>query len=85
MPSHHLKTRTHRPQVISDPEKRKIYDAYGEEGLKGGAPPPGAGGFPGGFPGMNGGGFPGGGGYQPRSAHDIFSEVQSNPQATLSS
>ena len=24
----------------ADPEKRKVYDAYGEEGLKAGAPPP---------------------------------------------
>jgi len=65
--------------VISDPEKRKIYDMYGEEGLKAGPPPPGGGGFPGGFPG-GGGGFPGGGGfrYQPRSAHDIFSEFFGN-------
>lgn len=40
--------------VLSDPEKKKIYDEYGEEGLKGGAPPP---------PGPNGmgGGGPGGG------------------------
>lgn len=28
--------------VLSDPTKRQIFDAYGEEGLKGGAPPPGA-------------------------------------------
>lgn len=70
----------HASQVISDPEKRKIYDMYGEEGLKAGPPPPGGGGFPGGFPG-GGGGFPGGGGfrYQPRSAHDIFSEVCPHP------
>lgn len=51
-------------EVLSDPEKRKVYDQYGLEFLlKGGsAPPPGAedGGFPGGF-----GGFPGGaGGFQ---------------------
>ena len=26
--------------VLNDEEKRKIYDAYGEEGLKGGGPPP---------------------------------------------
>lgn len=47
-------------EVLSDPEKRKVYDQYGLEFLlKGGsAPPPGAeeGGMPGGFA----GGFPGG-------------------------
>lgn len=64
-------------QALSDPEKRKIYDQFGEEGLKQGVPPPGAGGFDAGngFP----GGFPGGGStqfrWQPRAANDIFSEV----------
>ncbi|EST09293.1 DnaJ [Kalmanozyma brasiliensis GHG001] len=56
-------------EVLSDKNKRAIYDQFGEEGLKGaGGPPPGAdgagGGF-GGFPGGAGGGFgsfPGGGG-----------------------
>ncbi|KAI0925565.1 hypothetical protein AcV5_008270 [Taiwanofungus camphoratus] len=47
-------------EVLSDKQKRAIYDQFGEEGLKGGgAPPPGAGG-PGGFSGFSG--FPGGGG-----------------------
>ncbi|EPQ52724.1 DnaJ-domain-containing protein [Gloeophyllum trabeum ATCC 11539] len=48
-------------EVLSDSNKRAIYDQFGEEGLKGGGPPPsggaGMGGFPGGFS-----SFPGGGG-----------------------
>jgi DnaJ family protein B protein 4 len=59
-------------EVLSDKNKRQIYDAYGEEGLKGVPPEGNAGagrefhgfpsGFPGGFPGGLGGfggGFPG--------------------------
>src|SRR5271155_4379392 len=58
-------------EVLSDPEKRKIYDQYGLDFLtRGGAPPPpppgaeemgggGFGGIPGGFPGF--GGMPPGG------------------------
>lgn len=60
-------------EILSDPEKRKIYDQYGLEFLlRGGAPPPeggsganpyaGAGGMPGGFGGFDFGGMPGGGG-----------------------
>lgn len=60
-------------QVLSDPQKRGVYDQYGEEGLNG--VPMGAGGFPGG----GGGGSSGDGGatsfrFNPRSADDIFSE-----------
>ena len=58
--------------VLSDPEKRKIYDMYGMDGLKHGGPPGGGGPFGGG----GGHGHPGGftGGYTPRSADDIFRE-----------
>jgi len=54
-------------EVLSDKQKRTIFDQLGEEGLKGGgAPPSGSSGgsFGGGFPGFGGsggsGGFPGG-------------------------
>ncbi|KAJ3273977.1 hypothetical protein HDV01_003647 [Terramyces sp. JEL0728] len=58
-------------EVLSDKDKRAIYDQYGEEGLKGGGA--GAGGFP-------AGGFPGGtfnfstsnGGFRPSNPEDIF-------------
>ncbi|KAK3816027.1 MAG: hypothetical protein J3Q66DRAFT_431566 [Benniella sp.] len=74
-------------EVLSDKNKRAIYDQYGEEGLKGGAGagPDGAGGFPSGgfvgaFPGgggrtyifTNSGG--GGGGFKPTDADDIFKQ-----------
>ncbi|CAI9301504.1 unnamed protein product [Lactuca saligna] len=67
-----FKTISEAYDVLSDPQKRAVYDQYGEEGLKGQMPPPGAGGF--GFSGM-----PHDGGsttfrFNPRNADDIFSE-----------
>lgn len=62
-------------EVLSDPEKRKVYDQYGLEFLlKGGsAPPPGAedAGMPGGFGGFPGGGFQSFGGGGPGGARSF--------------
>ncbi|KAJ3216494.1 hypothetical protein HK099_005844 [Clydaea vesicula] len=65
-------------EVLSDSNKKTIYDQYGEEGLKQGAMPEGAGGMPGGFGGFPGGTFKfstsgGAGGFHPTNANDIFS------------
>ncbi|BFZ57311.1 Molecular chaperone (DnaJ super) [Savitreella phatthalungensis] len=54
-------------EVLSDKNKRQIYDQFGEAGLKGGAggaDPGAAGGFPGGNPFGGGGGMPGGFSFQ---------------------
>ncbi|PIA35127.1 hypothetical protein AQUCO_03600056v1 [Aquilegia coerulea] len=60
--------------VLSDSQKRAVYDQYGEEGLKGQVPPPGAGGPDGATF------FQGGNGtttfrFNPRNADDIFAEM----------
>lgn len=71
-------------EVLSDEEKRKIYDQYGEEGLKPGGGggggqepgpggPSGAGGFPGGFQfHQSGGGGGAGGGFHFQGSQDPF-------------
>lgn len=60
-------------QVLSDPNKKAIYDQYGEEGLKGAPAPDQAGGFSGN---MGGQGFTfsnnGGGGFM--NAEDLFAQ-----------
>lgn len=55
-------------EVLSDPQKKTIYDQYGEEGLKD-MPPPGSGNFP-----FGNGGSGGESGFNPRNAEDIFAE-----------
>jgi len=64
-------------EVLSDKQKRHIFDTYGEEGLKGqtpSGPGGGEGGMPGGFHSFRTG--PGGGSFSftPSSAEDIFSQ-----------
>lgn len=78
-------------EVLSDKQKRTIYDQLGEEGLKGRVPPQGANG-PSGFSGFNGfpggstftfttgpggapGGFGGPGGFSPTDPNKIFEQI----------
>lgn len=61
-------------EVLSDSQKRAIYDQYGEEGLKGQVPPPGAAGGPGGASFFQTGGGPNVFRFNPRNANDIFAE-----------
>lgn len=76
-------------EVLSDSNKRAVYDQYGEEGLKAGGgagPSPGGAGGMGGFPGFGGfgggaGGMPAGGfsfssgGFRPSDPNDIFARM----------
>ena len=57
-------------EVLSDREKRKIYDMYGEEGVNSGMPAGGAGGMPGGM----GGGMPGGFSFSGVDPRELFSQ-----------
>ncbi|KAK4050691.1 Molecular chaperone (DnaJ super) [Microbotryomycetes sp. JL201] len=60
-------------EVLSDSNKRAIYDQYGEEGLKMGGGGGGGGGGPGGMGGGGFGGFPGGAGGFPGGGFQSFS------------
>ena len=59
--------------VLSDPQKRQIYDLYGEEGIKSAELS-----SPGGFGGGGGGG--GANRFNPRNADDIFAEIFGGPE-----
>lgn len=56
--------------MLSDPNKKSVYDQFGEDGLKGGGAPNGSGFGAGGFPGAGGGG--GGFSYHATDPNDIF-------------
>lgn len=61
-------------QVLSDPQKRTVYDQYGEEGLKSGVPPQDAAGSPGGATFFSTGDGPTSFRFSSRNPDDIFAE-----------
>ena len=59
-------------EMLSDPQKRSQYDAYGHAGVGTASPPPGGGG------GYGGQGFEGFGGFEGQSGEDIFGDIFGN-------
>ncbi|KAJ8568030.1 hypothetical protein K7X08_020752 [Anisodus acutangulus] len=67
--------------VLSDSQKKTVYDQYGEEGLKGGVPPPGAGGPGAGSPFFSAEEGPTAFRFNTRNADDIFAEFFGFPSS----